>query len=340
MTRPILSICIPTYNRAFKLNELLSSLSVSPEIFNDKVELVISDNCSTDTTSSVIKNWANILRIRSIVQNENIGASANFYEVCSAASGKWILAVGDDDQVAVKNLLNFLDVLSKSKPDVWFIVNVLDSKREFMFPSVMSEGLLSNKLIIKSLVLFSLINPIGFLSSHVFPSRILQKYSKIDILENIPWPHVFLMLRWYLSGNDLYYYRKALVAQAPAGALLSWQPSEWSWATFRSFSIIYKLEESHTGKYLFLLVLRDMYSYRYLKERLFFRLLDPLNYRSTIYTSYASHLRHLKHRFIFLLPIIFIELIYIFLPKSIFSFRLKKHGSAVSGDYDGKERGY
>ena len=46
--QPLLSICIPTYNRSEQLRRALESL-VGQEGFSE-VEVVISDNCSTDGT--------------------------------------------------------------------------------------------------------------------------------------------------------------------------------------------------------------------------------------------------------------------------------------------------
>jgi abequosyltransferase len=52
--QPTLSICIPTYNRAGLLKDLLECLSVQLTTdISEKVEVVISDNCSTDRTKEV-----------------------------------------------------------------------------------------------------------------------------------------------------------------------------------------------------------------------------------------------------------------------------------------------
>ncbi len=55
---PILSICIPTYNRAKILKESLESL-VCQDIFQNtnQVEIIISDNCSTDNTSEIVDEY-------------------------------------------------------------------------------------------------------------------------------------------------------------------------------------------------------------------------------------------------------------------------------------------
>jgi glycosyltransferase involved in cell wall biosynthesis len=58
MINPIISICIPTYNRATNLKETLNSI-VSQSRFQETedVEIVILDNGSTDNTSKVIDDF-------------------------------------------------------------------------------------------------------------------------------------------------------------------------------------------------------------------------------------------------------------------------------------------
>ena len=55
MQTPLLSICIPTYNRAEYLEKSLDSL-VNQENFS-QIEVVISDNASTDATSDVCRKF-------------------------------------------------------------------------------------------------------------------------------------------------------------------------------------------------------------------------------------------------------------------------------------------
>ena len=57
MNRPLLSITIPTWNRAPILEIALSQLLPQLIEFKDSIELIISDNCSTDNTSEVINKF-------------------------------------------------------------------------------------------------------------------------------------------------------------------------------------------------------------------------------------------------------------------------------------------
>lgn len=54
----LVSICIPTYNRAPYLRKCLDSLVCQPEFLDGKVEIVVSDNASTDDTEKVAKEYS------------------------------------------------------------------------------------------------------------------------------------------------------------------------------------------------------------------------------------------------------------------------------------------
>ncbi len=68
-----LSICIPTYNHAEHLETMLARLTSLTAFRGDEVEIVISDNASTDATQSVGERFAakfpgqvNYLKLRGI----------------------------------------------------------------------------------------------------------------------------------------------------------------------------------------------------------------------------------------------------------------------------------
>ena len=58
MNKPLLSICIPTYNRAEYLKNSIESIICQDEFKNKQVEIVIADNASTDNTESVARPYA------------------------------------------------------------------------------------------------------------------------------------------------------------------------------------------------------------------------------------------------------------------------------------------
>jgi glycosyltransferase involved in cell wall biosynthesis len=110
-----LTIAIPTYNRQHCLAELLPVLIFQSRAANAtavRVEIVISDNASTDSTREyVLDNFANDLRY---FRNEsNIGAAANFIECVSKASGRYIWIFGDDEILVEHAVERLLELLNK-----------------------------------------------------------------------------------------------------------------------------------------------------------------------------------------------------------------------------------
>ena len=55
--KPLLSIFIPTYNRSKYLKRSLDSIIIQDEFLDGRVEIVISDNASTDDTEEVVKPY-------------------------------------------------------------------------------------------------------------------------------------------------------------------------------------------------------------------------------------------------------------------------------------------
>lgn len=51
-TKPLLSICIPIYNRLSYLERMLDRFLEEKELFESRIELYISDNCSEDDLQS------------------------------------------------------------------------------------------------------------------------------------------------------------------------------------------------------------------------------------------------------------------------------------------------
>jgi glycosyltransferase involved in cell wall biosynthesis len=59
----LLTIAIPTYNRADLLDKQLEWLSQAIKGYESECEIFVSDNCSSDHTQEIIQKWQDILRI-------------------------------------------------------------------------------------------------------------------------------------------------------------------------------------------------------------------------------------------------------------------------------------
>jgi glycosyltransferase involved in cell wall biosynthesis len=98
----LLTIAIPTYNRAEYLDKQLGWLAEAIKGYESDCEILVSDNCSTDHTQSIISKWQNILKNITFKSNknaENIGVMRNIMYCLTAAKTQYVWAIGDDDPI-------------------------------------------------------------------------------------------------------------------------------------------------------------------------------------------------------------------------------------------------
>ena len=100
MNKPILSICIPTKNRANYLDITLFKLTQESIFQNtNDIEIIISDNASIDNTAFICKKYKNKYpdKIKYYKQNKDIG-DKNFIEVLKLATGSYAKLNNDNLQ--------------------------------------------------------------------------------------------------------------------------------------------------------------------------------------------------------------------------------------------------
>jgi glycosyltransferase involved in cell wall biosynthesis len=118
MNNIVLSIAIPTYNRAEWLKLCLSRLIPQLEGVYGEVEVTIYDNASPDHTADVAKSFlVENLPITYIRNSENIGSDKNIAQCFNKAIGRYVLILGDDDVVLDGSLKKIIEVLNKKQYD-------------------------------------------------------------------------------------------------------------------------------------------------------------------------------------------------------------------------------
>lgn len=113
--QPILTVAVPTYNGSKTIRDMMDIML--PQI-TDEIEVIVSDNCSTDETPEIIKEYQKKYGFIRYIRNENnIGADGNFLQCLQKASGKFVMLISDDD-IIVEGGLNKILVFLKSNPDI------------------------------------------------------------------------------------------------------------------------------------------------------------------------------------------------------------------------------
>ena len=94
----LLTISIPTYNRADYLDICLDSICRQLRGHENQVELIVSNNCSQDHTDEIVSKYrAAGTPIRYVKNPENIGMDGNIYQAYRLASGAYAWVFSDDD---------------------------------------------------------------------------------------------------------------------------------------------------------------------------------------------------------------------------------------------------
>lgn len=122
--RPILSICIPTFNRSAELIPLVDEILKSP---SSNFELVVVDNISSDGTQEMISSRVDS-RLRYIRNEKNLGGPLNHLKAISSGKGVFNMLCLDKDRIDSDKLPHILLFLSSLDTEVSFGHFVLNSQ--------------------------------------------------------------------------------------------------------------------------------------------------------------------------------------------------------------------
>lgn len=112
MNSPLLTIAIPTYNRAELLSICLESILSQLDADSlAEVELLVSDNASTDNTEQVVEAFAKECKIFYFKNKSNLGFDGNFIQCFDKSHGKYLWVFSDDDLLLPGALLQILSML-------------------------------------------------------------------------------------------------------------------------------------------------------------------------------------------------------------------------------------
>lgn len=168
---PFLSICIPTFNRAEHVFNLVKDIL---RCQSNEIEVVVMDNCSTDETKKFLSSIDDN-RFVYIQNSQNIGGMLNSVKVLTVANGKYALLCLDRDYIESQYILSFIDSLQNDKDVVFGCCSFevkeqeLDVVFEKGFDSVLNMAYIS-----------------GHPSGYFYKSAILKKLKTIEEINTKP----------------------------------------------------------------------------------------------------------------------------------------------------------
>lgn len=114
MKNPLVSVPVITYNSSEYIIEGLESIKAQTY---KNIELIISDDCSTDNTVQLCREWLaenkdRFVRTLLVTSEKNTGVAANCNRAIAPCRGEWIKMLSGDDKFLPYTIQGYIDYVS------------------------------------------------------------------------------------------------------------------------------------------------------------------------------------------------------------------------------------
>ena len=209
--KPLVSVFIVTYNSQDYIVEALDS--VKSQTYQN-IELIVSDDCSSDNTVSIVKDWmkmneSRFVRIEIVETPVNTGIPANYNRAVQACHGEW-LKMMDGDDVLLDNCVEDNIRFVSEEPSARIVFSDM-----YMFKGVNSK-ILGKRFNKKRKTFFEkdvTSQTIWLLKGNILPSQTC--FISASLLKNNPYNEKYRLLEDYpmwvklsCNGEKYYYFDK------------------------------------------------------------------------------------------------------------------------------------
>jgi abequosyltransferase len=288
--KPILSICIPTYNRATFLPVCLQSIVEqfkNPE-FLEKVEVVVADNGSSDNTTEVVKNFTTkFFNISYFKHQNNLGYDRNALFLVSKAQGNYVWIIGDDDAYFNYAFAHILPILETGKYG-YLLANCQGYDKDLNLPALSKPNLhiLENKEYSSLRDFVSTISNytdtvgyFGGVSCQIFKKEIWDNFQNKEKYIGTQTVHLFIILEAYEN-------LKTLVIARP---LVKIRADSIRWDTFPGLETAVKRASSTKNTMVWIF---KQYRIPYSKTKLWSRFYLGILYSWILYLAKKTFLKN------------------------------------------------
>lgn len=292
--QPLLSICIPTYNRGELLEKLFENLSDIKTCYGRDIEICVSNNCSTDHTHDVIKLWSDRLALHTAVQLNNIGATRNIFEVAKLATGRWLLIIGDDDAIVHSNFGRLMNLLGKMTSKSWVLVGIANEDGAEFLLTGLEDGVYDVRRFRRTCLRRGL-SQFGFIGMHVIPCEEFVPVLAASDRYYSNWPHLAILLAYRRLGI-IHVLKTPIIEQAGGGKALFWRQGDWMTVSFSKIAIVLQARKggSGFGCYYLFQSLRELYSISLAKQTILWKVLEPSDFDARAAKEYGDSYRKLE----------------------------------------------
>jgi glycosyltransferase involved in cell wall biosynthesis len=188
----IISFCIPTYNRAGRVFELVQNLLSYPD---NSIEIVVLDNFSDDNTLDNLRNIKDS-RLKLYSNNYSVPVIENWIKAFTYGQGNYLFHLNDRDKINVTEIFSLIQFLEKDKFSfVWCKPKNKKNKTEIFKKGINSLGKIS----------FTGYHPTGLIFNRdILHSINVKNYTNYEIVDILP--HNFLIFDVSFIEKTAFYY--------------------------------------------------------------------------------------------------------------------------------------
>jgi glycosyltransferase involved in cell wall biosynthesis len=130
--KKLLTICLPTYNRAKYLKMQLERFASMPLELWEDIKLFISDNCSSDDTMEIGKEYSGLPGTDIVYSrnSSNLGMDGNFVKCYKYADTNYVWLLGDDDTIIIERLKVVLNTLKEKELGILHLGNRMNVEED------------------------------------------------------------------------------------------------------------------------------------------------------------------------------------------------------------------
>ena len=141
--QPILSICIPAYNRPLWFRRALESIVIGNEQFAPFIEIVITDDSAIPECEEIAKQVCCQWSSQYIYEHHpvRLGMVGNWNRAISLATGQYVVVLHDDDFLLKDAIAKILETIKVANhPVLLFGVEVVDEQERVMKRQLFKEN--------------------------------------------------------------------------------------------------------------------------------------------------------------------------------------------------------
>jgi glycosyltransferase involved in cell wall biosynthesis len=153
---PLVSVCIPVFNGERYIHETLTC--VLNQTYKN-IEVIISDNCSTDSTLQIVRDFADP-RIKIFSNERNMGVKYNYIKAFSYGQGKYLSFLSADDGMDLTTIEKGVAIMESEKYKsvglVSSYIKIIDDNGKHLYTKkfLFGGGLFSSRWAIRSNFLY------------------------------------------------------------------------------------------------------------------------------------------------------------------------------------------